>query len=381
MKKRYYSKRRRQRHDILRVSRRILFLLSVCLAVYKFPSAENSLRALFSKLSGYKTLNDIVLQTGLSLPYGSFTSPVTFFFPQASPDIENSGENAPPENTAPPDTGVSDAPSPPADMIANYDDDGNIVRTTITGKGSSRYKESDGIYINNKTAYSVSADLSRSPIRLENSGVQVLIVHTHGSEAYAPSGDDVYVPSDPSRTEDKQYNVVRLGDELEKILNDAGIGTVHDRELYDYPTYTGSYGRSLEAIKTYLKKYPSIKIVLDIHRDALEGDGITYKTVADIDGVGECSQIMLVVGTDYNGLEHNAWRDNLKFAVMLQKNMNEKFPTLARPLTISGSRYNQHLTKGSLIVEVGTNGNTLQESLKSIRLFSDSLIDVLSSLK
>ena len=121
--------------------------------------------------------------------------------------------------------------------------------------------------------------------------------------------------------------------------------------------------------------------MLDIHRDALEGDGITYKTVADLPDTGPCAQIMIVAGTAYNGLEHPGWRDNLSFAVMLQKSMYDKYPTLARPLTVSGSRYNQHMTAGSLIIEVGTNGNTLREALSAIRLFGDCAADVLLSLR
>ena len=209
----------------------------------------------------------------------------------------------------------------------------------------------------------------------------MLIIHTHGSESYTPDGDDVYTESDPSRTEDKNYNMVRIGDELAEVLESRGIGVIHDRELYDYPSYTGSYGRSLEAAKEYISQYPSIKIVLDIHRDALEGDGITYKTSAQIPSVGPCSQIMFVVGTDGSGLEHPNWRENLKFAAALEKACNDKYPTLARPITISSSRYNQHLTTGALIVEVGTNGNTLQESLTAIRLFGDAASDVLLSFK
>lgn len=265
----------------------------------------------------------------------------------------------------------SDAPEPAA---PSADD---AVETTITGESGGYQAVSDGIYIKNKTEYDISVDeLLASPLIL-NAGGRVLIIHTHGSEAYTPDGDDTYVPSDPSRTEDTNYNVVRVGDELEKVLTEQGISVVHDRELYDYPTYTGSYNRAYEAICAYQAEYPDISVVIDLHRDALEStDGTVYKTVADI-GDTPCAQIMLIAGTDFSGLEHPNWRENLKFALCLQAEMVAEYPSLARPLSISQYRYNQHATPGSLIAEVGCNGNTLQEALCAARYFGTCLANVL----
>lgn len=237
------------------------------------------------------------------------------------------------------------------------------------------------IDIKNKTDYEIDPNellTDEFNIHIEPEAPQVLIVHTHGSEAYRPDGDDIYTASDPSRTEDKNYNVIRIGDRLTELLEARGISVLHDRELYDYPTYTGSYNRSLESIESYLSEYPDIKVVLDIHRDALESaDGsIVNRTSAEINGE-TCSQVLLIVGSDYSGLEHPYWKENLKLALHLQADMNEKYPSLARPLTISNNRYNQHATTGSLIVEVGCTGNTLQESLLAVEHFADCLGDVL----
>lgn len=171
--------------------------------------------------------------------------------------------------------------------------------------------------------------------------------------------------------------MIRVGDRLSEFLEKRGISVLHDRELYDYPSYTGSYTRSMESIEEYLNKYPDIKVVIDLHRDALEeSDGTIHRTSAEINDT-ICSQVLLIVGSSFSGLEHPDWQENLKFALHLQADMNDKYPGLTRPVTISQYRYNQHATTGSLIVEIGCTGNTLQESLTSVEYFADCLGDVL----
>lgn len=267
--------------------------------------------------------------------------------------------------------------------ISDSHDDETIIETTITGADSSQYQSADGIYIKNKTDYKIDIESLLNEdldLALDLDSPTVLIIHTHGSEAYTPAGSDLYEASDPSRTEDTNYNVVRVGDELAEALQEAGISVIHDRDLYDYPSYTGSYSRSLDSIESYLEEYPSIKIVIDLHRDALVGsDGTTYKTVADIDGTS-CSQVMLVIGSNASGLDHPNWEQNLKLALHLQASMNELYPSLARPICLSQNRYNQHATTGSLLLEVGCNGNTLQEAINAVRLFADAASEVLIDL-
>ena len=257
-----------------------------------------------------------------------------------------------------------------------------IVETTITGDDGNYGAE--GIYIKNRTDYEIdiagmlSAELN---LKLGLSEPQILIIHTHGSEAFTSDGRDVYEETDPWRTENLSFNAVALGDALAESLEARGIPVIHDRELYDYPSYSGSYTRAGEAIKDYLAEYTDIKIVLDLHRDALmSDDGTVYKTIADIEG-DKCAQIMIIAGSDYSGLEHPKWRENLKLALRLQAAMNKKYPTLARPLTISQYRYNQHLTTGSLIVEIGCNGNTLAEAKAAVNYFAGAAADVFSVLK
>ena len=239
-----------------------------------------------------------------------------------------------------------------------------------------------GMRIKNETQYWVdAADILSGglALTLPASEPQILIIHTHGSEAYVQSGADRYSASDDGRTEDTQFNVVRIGDELTEILTEAGLNVIHDRGIYDYPSYTGSYNRAGEAIEQYLESCPGIRVVLDIHRDALGSNGVVYKTMAEEEET-TASQVMLLVGTDESGLEHPDWRGNLAFALYLQNAANSAYPTLMRPVALVPQRYNQQLTPGSLIVEVGSSGNTLREALAAIRLFGRAIAPALLDL-
>ncbi len=176
-------------------------------------------------------------------------------------------------------------------------------------------------------------------------------MHTHGTEAYAQDTNNPYVQSDPARTTDERFNMIKVGDEIATVFTELGFSVLHDRNLYDYPAYSGSYDRSKAAVEKYLAQYPTIKIVLDVHRDALIGsDGTVYKAVSAVDGK-KAAQILLVVGSNDGGLEHPKWRENLTLAVQIQMSMNTLYPTLARrlPSEPPGSISSSH---GSLLVEV-----------------------------
>ena len=266
---------------------------------------------------------------------------------------------------APPQESFSPPPMPTTEPDT-------ILETTIEG----------GMRIKNETGYWVDAAelLAEGPgLTLPPDEPQILIIHTHASEAYTQAGSDRYTASDVNRTEDTQFNVVRIGDELTEILTEAGLYVLHDRGIYDYPSYTGSYNRAGAAIEQYLESCPGIRIVLDIHRDALGENGVVYKTMAEEEGT-TASQIMLLVGTDESGLEHPDWRSNLALALYLQNAVNSACPTLMRPVNLVPQRYNQQLTPGSLIVEVGSSGNTLREALAAIRLFGRTIAPALAEL-
>ena len=236
--------------------------------------------------------------------------------------------------------------------------------------------------LKNETAYEIDPEaiLAEGPgLRLPAEGPQILIMHTHGSEAYTPAGLDRYDASDANRTQDPRYSVIRVGDELAACLEEQGLRVLHDREIYDYPSYTGSYSRSGEAVAQALERYPEIAVVIDLHRDALGSDGVVYKTMAEEEGT-VASQVMLLVGSDESGLEHPNWRSNLSLALYLQQAASSAHPTLMRPVSLVPQRYNQQLTGGSLILEVGSSGNTLQEALSAIRLFAGAVGPALLAL-
>lgn len=258
-----------------------------------------------------------------------------------------------------------------------------INAITVIGN-TKNYLNYKGIYVKNPTTASIDikamyeAKLSWS---LSSKGPDILIIHTHGSESFSPYGATYYMPTDSSRSTDINNNVVRVGSELAKVLEDKGYGVIHSTAMYDQPTYIYSYSHALQSISAYLKKYPSIKMVIDIHRDAMvSASGTKYKIVSKVNGE-DCAQLMLVMGTGISGLSFPNWRENLKFALRLQKSIVDKYPTLARPITITKNRYNEHTTKASMIIEIGTDGNSLQEAIRTADLLGGCLADVLKPLK
>lgn len=239
------------------------------------------------------------------------------------------------------------------------------------------YPHYNGIYLYNKTSKQVDLPAVVStpcPVTITNSSEpQVLIVHTHATEAYQPTAENPYTASDSYRTLDNEHNITRVGEEVKTVLEGLGITVIHDTTAHDYPSYNGSYTRSAQTIEQYLEQYPSIQVVLDIHRDAVAGeDGSIYKAATTIDGE-QVAQVLLIVGTDEGGQQHDNWMQNLSFATAVQTNMNLLYPTLARPITLRTSRFNQQYRVGSLLVEIGTHGNTLEECLSAARHFARSL--------
>ena len=170
--------------------------------------------------------------------------------------------------------------------------------------------------------------------------------------------------------------MIRVGDELENILKNSGFNVLHDRNIYDYPTYSGSYARALESINNYLNENDDIDIVFDLHRDAI-GSKPDFAPIVNVNGI-EASKMMIIVGTDQNGVQkHDNWRENLKFALKLQYAGEQMYPGIFRQMSVTNSRYNQHTTKGSLLIEVGATGNTLEQSINSMHYLAKILDEVL----
>lgn len=235
---------------------------------------------------------------------------------------------------------------------------------------------SKGLTFNNATEYSVDTQaLLTAPLAFasKKNEPRVLIVHTHTSEAYSDS------PGGRSTDDDK--NVVRVGEEIANTLNRAGIVTIHDKTKNDQPDYNGSYKKALSVIQKNLLENPSIEIVLDIHRDYTVRDAgkpteLHLKPTQTENGK-DAAQIMFVMGTDAMDLHHPDWQHNLSFAVKIQSKLDEIHPNLCRPINIRTERFNQHMTKGSMIIEVGSSTNTLSEAVRAGGYVAEAIADVL----
>lgn len=289
------------------------------------------------------------------------------------------GETGGDEEAAEEVEGELDDPEDPENLPEVTAAPEDIVGKTLLPVNGDGYDAAQGVYIENRPGLALDvAALAEAQLTLSlpEEGPQVLIVHTHGSEAYTPDGGDTYVATGECRTTDTTKSVVRVGDEIAKVLTEMGLTVVHDTGLYDYPEYNGAYDRSLAAVENWLAQYPSIQVVLDVHRDALIGaDGTVYKPITTINGE-KCAQVMLVMGS--NALyDHPNWLENLSLAVKVQKEMNTLWPTLARPIGLRENRYNQQTAPGAMLVEIGSHGNTLQEALAAARMFARALGAVL----
>lgn len=252
-----------------------------------------------------------------------------------------------------------------------------ITELTIKANDNSHYKNSGNVYIQNQTDFDVDvASFLKNPKIITtntNGKPTVMLLHTHTTEAYTPDDKNYYTPDDTDRSMDPNFNVVRIGDEIEKILTDMGINVIHCREILDHPSYKGSYDKAMAAIQAQIKKTPEIKVIIDIHRDAMINDkGVKYKTVTDVNGE-QGAQLMLVMGTNAGGLTHDNWRTNLNYAVNLQSKIEAEYPNLMRPINLRKQRFNENVREGSMLLEVGTCGNTVDEALISARAFAKVL--------
>lgn len=201
------------------------------------------------------------------------------------------------------------------------------------------------------------AALLERPLQWQLRGTEptVLILHTHSTESYTKSGE-AYRETAAWRTADENYNMLSIGAQVQAALRENGITAIQDRELHDYPSYNGAYTRTRETIRAYLDAYPTIRLVLDLHRDAAGEGGNQMRTQAAVDGQ-KSAQLMLVIGTNYDSYE-----DNLSLALKLHAQLEAQCSGITRPLQLRAARFNQDLSAGSLLIEVGAAGNTHAEA-------------------
>ena len=259
--------------------------------------------------------------------------------------------------------------------------DGNISDWTYTTEGVTdsfgviKVKNTNKTKINIEKLLSQKADLS-----VDRKKPCVLIFHTHTTETYQLFERNWYPTDNVTRSEDSGRNMVRIGDAICEELENNGFKTVHDTEIHDR-RYSGAYDRSRAAAVEYMKKDTSIQVVLDIHRDAVQRtDGTKIRPFAEINGK-RAAQVMIISGCqeEGNGIENfEDWQQNLVFALQLQKKMEESYPGLARPIFFCPRDYNMNLTHCSLLIEVGSDSNTLEEAEYSGRLIGSSLSKLLN---
>ncbi len=303
-----------------------------------------------------------------------------FYDPTEHPADPTAVQSAIPEMTLLPDLhafpDLTDPPEKTADALP-------VLRTALASSGSSVVTFEGGA-ISNQSNLSNGEVLAVTehpmPFTLQpSSDPQVLIYHTHATESYLLYGVDWYPSDSLFHRTDEQHTVTQVGDVLEAKLKAAGIGVIHDTTQHDNPSYTGAYDRSRVTIEQYLAAYPSIQIVLDLHRDAVQrDDGTIVAPVTTIDGVQVAQLMFIVCADDGEGSQPNEQK-NLAFAVNLQREIEQSYPGLTRATLFSRRYYNQDLSTGALLVEVGTHGNTLAESQRAITLFGQSLINLLQT--
>lgn len=265
----------------------------------------------------------------------------------------------------------------------NHTVSGKIIERYITPKTASvsynnvYIKNSAGIDIDIKKALSTAIKFKIK----KNSEPQVLIVHTHTTESYMQENRDYYTKTDVSRTTDLNKNMAAIGEKVAAELKAVGIGVIHDKTLHDYPSYTGSYTQAAKTIKAQLKKYPSIKVVLDVHRDAVSGDGTDKIKLVSEQGGKKAAQVMLVMGSETGNVTgFPEWKQNFRLAVRYQQKMETMYKGLARPMLFVSRKYNENLTTGSMLLEVGTEANYMEEALYSATLAGKALAATLLEL-
>jgi len=237
------------------------------------------------------------------------------------------------------------------------------------------FGESEESFVQVSSAWEVDIlSLLEEPLewKLKADEPTVLILHSHATESFEK--EPGYEETSPYRTLDTGYNMVSIGDRVAALLEAGGIRVIHDRALYDYPNDSDAYIHAREAVETHLAENPSICMVLDLHRDAAEDASGRQKTSSvTIDEVSTAN-LMLVMGSNKGNRTFPNWERNLALAVKLQAQLEQTNPGLCKPIKLVTSRYNQDLSTGALLVEVGTAGNTHAEALAAAEHLAEGIL-------
>ncbi len=204
---------------------------------------------------------------------------------------------------------------------------------------------------------------------------KILIYHTHSTEAFADS-----------REGERSDTVVGIGDYLAQILEEEyGVKVYHDDSAYDIVSgeldRSAAYDYARAGVSDILNKYPSIEVVIDLHRDGVAED---TRLVTDINGK-PTAQIMFLNGMsrlnrngDIGYLPNAHKLENIAFALQLYLTAQANYEGLMRRIFIRGYRYNLDLAGRALLVELGGQTNTVEEAKNAMEPFAAILYKVLS---
>ncbi len=253
----------------------------------------------------------------------------------------------------------NESETPPVENVSQVETKAQTVSVNLSAL-SGKYANYKGTSVINNTDFDVTGflyDKYESPPSPEEDAPYILIYHTHTSEGYSGGG-----------------TVVDAGKEMKRVFEELGYKTIHLTDAFDEGQFSGSYSRSAEGVKKVLAKYPSIKLVFDVHRDSIvDSSGVEYRPVTNVDGKS-VAQVMFVCGTDEKGLEHPNWRENFKFALDVSRNAGTMYGALSRPVNLRGDRFNTHFTQHSFLIEMGSSVNTLEEAKLASEYTARSII-------
>lgn len=245
---------------------------------------------------------------------------------------------------------------------------GGSVKAANLSALSGTYSQVDGTAVANWTDFDVSADLKKKIAMPEfTSGKPaVLIYHTHTTECYR-NAEGI------TNTRDEAQNVVAVGAAMAEVFEAAGFETIHIKEIFNQPNFSGAYATSRAAVEKVLRENPTIQVVLDVHRDSISSNGVEYYPVTEVEG-RLAAQVMPVCGTDDKGLSHPEWRKNFTYALQLSRKMGALYGELSRPVNLRRDRFNTHFTPYTLLLEVGSSANTLSQAIYGGELTAKAMI-------
>lgn len=262
-----------------------------------------------------------------------------------------------------------------AELHKNDEKENDIRSVTYGEKGATDIFKNIKVKNNTQTKSLDIEKVLAEPFELsvDKSKPAVLIFHSHTSEGYELTERDWFAKGTTSRSNDESINVVRVGTEITNYLEKAGYTVIHDKTIHD-DDYNGSYPHSRKTIDAILKENPQIKIVIDIHRDSITLDGgAKVKPVTEIGGK-KAAQMMIIAGAEEGKItDFPDWEYNLRFALRLHQKIEDMYPGIMRPLLFTQKKYNMDVTHFSVLIEMGSEANTLDEACYSGRILADAL--------